>query len=55
MEARIRTVYDEHKGRYGYRRITAALVSFVRAAVRMSCSGISARIPAVGSFIPSWC
>ncbi|WP_407655085.1 IS3 family transposase [Acidovorax benzenivorans] len=25
MEARIRTVYDEHKGRYGYRRITAAL------------------------------
>ncbi|WP_442918695.1 IS3 family transposase [Limnobacter sp.] len=25
MEARIRAVYDEHKGRYGYRRITAAL------------------------------
>jgi transposase InsO family protein len=24
MEARIRTVYGEHKGRYGYRRITAA-------------------------------
>ena len=27
MEAKIRTVYDEHKGRYGYRRITAALCS----------------------------
>ena len=25
MDARIRAVYDEHKGRYGYRRITAAL------------------------------
>lgn len=25
MEARIRTIYDEHKGRYGYRRITAVL------------------------------
>lgn len=25
MEASIRAVYDEHKGRYGYRRITAAL------------------------------
>lgn len=24
METRIRAVYDEHKGRYGYRRITAA-------------------------------
>jgi len=27
MEAKIRAVYDEHKGRYGYRRITAALCS----------------------------
>ncbi|MBG6112397.1 transposase InsO family protein [Polaromonas sp. CG_9.2] len=27
MEPRIRSVYDEHKGRYGYRRITAALCS----------------------------
>jgi putative transposase len=25
MQARIRAVYDEHKGRYGYRRITSAL------------------------------
>ena len=25
MEVKIRAVYDEHKGRYGYRRITAAL------------------------------
>jgi len=25
LEARIRALYDEHKGRYGYRRITAAL------------------------------
>ncbi|HYP85302.1 IS3 family transposase [Variovorax sp.] len=27
MEARICAIYDEHKGRYGYRRITAALSS----------------------------
>ncbi|MBL0422082.1 transposase [Ramlibacter sp. AW1] len=27
MEVRIRAIYDEHKGRYGYRRITAALCS----------------------------
>ena len=25
LKTRIRAVYDEHKGRYGYRRITAAL------------------------------
>lgn len=25
LKARIRTIYDQHKGRYGYRRITAAL------------------------------
>jgi len=25
IEVKIRAVYDEHKGRYGYRRITAAL------------------------------
>ncbi|MFI8619150.1 IS3 family transposase [Acidovorax sp. NPDC077693] len=24
-QARIRTVFDEHKGRYGYRQITAVL------------------------------
>ena len=27
LEVKIRAVYDEHKGRYGYRRITAALCS----------------------------
>lgn len=25
LKARIRAIYDRHKGRYGYRRITAAL------------------------------
>jgi putative transposase len=27
MEVKIRAVYEGHKGRYGYRRITAALCS----------------------------
>ena len=37
MEVRIRAVYDEHKGRYGYRRITAALCSSMEAPVNHKC------------------
>ncbi len=37
MEARIRTVYDEHKGRYGYRRITATLCSSTAEPVNHKC------------------
>lgn len=37
MQARIRTVYDEHKGRYGYRRITAALCSLMVEPVNHKC------------------
>ena len=37
MEARIRAVYDEHKGRYGYRRITAALSSSLAEQVNHKC------------------
>ena len=37
MEARIRTVYDEHKGRYGYRRITAALCNSMSQPVNHKC------------------
>lgn len=37
MEARIRVIYDEHKGRYGYRRITAALCSSAAEAVNHKC------------------
>ncbi|MDD0812922.1 IS3 family transposase [Curvibacter sp. RS43] len=37
LEARIRTVYDEHKGRYGYRRITAALCNGVAEPVNHKC------------------
>ena len=37
MEARIRAVYDEHKGRYGYRRITAALCSSMAKPVNHKC------------------
>ncbi|MBK7718891.1 MAG: transposase [Simplicispira sp.] len=37
LEARIRTVYDEHKGRYGYRRITAALCNSVAEPVNHKC------------------
>ena len=37
VEARIRTVYDEHKGRYGYRRITAALCNSMAQPVNHKC------------------
>jgi putative transposase len=37
MEARIRAVYDEHKGRYGYRRITAALCNSMAEPVNHKC------------------
>ena len=37
MEARIRTVYDEHKGRYGYRRITAVLCNSMAEPVNHKC------------------
>ena len=53
MEARIRTVYDEHKGRYGYRRITAALCNSMSQPVNHKCvqrlmqkMGLRALIPA---------
>lgn len=36
-EAKIRAVYDEHKGRYGYRRITAALCSSMAEPVNHKC------------------
>lgn len=37
MEAKIRAVYDEHKGRYGYRRITAVLRSSTEEPVNHKC------------------
>ena len=37
MEVRIRGVYDEHKGRYGYRRITAALCRLMAEPVNHKC------------------
>ncbi|QBK06112.1 transposase [Hylemonella gracilis] len=37
MEAEIRAVYDTHKGRYGYRRITAALCRSMAAPVNHKC------------------
>ena len=37
VEARIRTIYDEHKGRYGYRRITAALCNAVAEPINHKC------------------
>lgn len=37
METKIRAVYDEHKGRYGYRRITAALCSSMEVPVNHKC------------------
>ncbi|MHC6083255.1 IS3 family transposase [Ralstonia solanacearum] len=37
MQAKIRAVYDEHKGRYGYRRITAALCSSMAEPVNHKC------------------
>ncbi len=37
MEVKIRTVYDKHKGRYGYRRITAALCKSMAEPVNHKC------------------
>lgn len=37
MQARIRTVYEEHRGRYGYRRITAALRHSMAEPVNHKC------------------
>ena len=37
MELKIRAVYDEHKGRYGYRRITAALCRSMAEPVNHKC------------------
>ena len=37
MEAMIRAVYDEHKGRYGYRRITAVLCNSIAEPVNHKC------------------
>jgi putative transposase len=37
MRTRIRAIYDEHKGRYGYRRITAALRSSMAQSVNHKC------------------
>ena len=37
MEPKIRAVYDEHKGRYGYRRITAALSNSMEEPVNHKC------------------
>lgn len=37
MEVKIRTIYDEHKGRYGYRRITAVLCRSTAEPVNHKC------------------
>lgn len=37
LETRIRAVYDEHKGRYGYRRITCALCSSLKEPINHKC------------------
>ena len=37
MQANIRAVYDEHKGRYGYRRITATLCRSMAEPVNQKC------------------
>lgn len=37
LETRIRTVYDEHKGRYGYRRITAVLRRSTQEPINHKC------------------
>ena len=37
LEAKVRAVYDEHKGRYGYRRITAALRNSLGESVNHKC------------------
>ena len=57
MEVKIRTIYDEHKGRYGYRRITAALCRSMAEPVNHKCvqrlmqkMGLRALIQAKKSF-----
>lgn len=37
LKAKIRSVYDEHKGRYGYRRITAELCNSMAESVNHKC------------------
>ena len=37
MELKIRAAYDKHKGRYGYRRITAALCNSMEEPVNHKC------------------
>ncbi|MDP3172615.1 MAG: IS3 family transposase [Polaromonas sp.] len=37
MQGRIRAVYDKHKGRYGYRRITATLAKSMTEPVNHKC------------------
>ena len=37
MEVKIRAIYDEHKGRYGYRRITATLCRSMAEPVNHKC------------------
>ena len=37
MEAKISAVYDKHKGRYGYRRITATLAKSMAEPVNHKC------------------
>lgn len=37
MQCRIRAVYDKHKGRYGYRRITATLTKSMAEPVNHKC------------------
>jgi transposase InsO family protein len=37
IEPKIRTIYEEHKGRYGYRRITAALSNSMDEPVNHKC------------------
>ena len=37
MEVKIRAIYNEHKGRYGYRRITATLCNSMAKPVNHKC------------------
>ena len=37
LEVKVRAVYDEHRGRYGYRRITAALCNLLGESVNHKC------------------
>ncbi len=37
MEPKVRAIYEEHKGRYGYRRITAALCNSMAEPVNHTC------------------